>query len=129
MDDEKFVDESWKDAVANEKEKQVGEPLSSNEEVPASPENQEGEMPEINFIGYITSLAFQAMVFLGEVPNPMTDKIEKNLRQAKFIIDTLVLLRDKTNGNLTPQEADALNAYLYELQVKFVENAQKEGTV
>ncbi|OGX41720.1 MAG: hypothetical protein A3G91_03710 [Omnitrophica WOR_2 bacterium RIFCSPLOWO2_12_FULL_50_9] len=47
---------------------------------------------ELNFLNYVTSLAFQAMVFLGEIPNPMTNETEQNLQQAKFVIDTLVML-------------------------------------
>ena len=130
MEDEKFVDESWKEAVANEKEKEVQQSKASSE-VPQesssqSPDSSQAEMPEVNFIGYITSLAFQAMIFLGEIPNPMTDQIERNLNQAKFIIDTLLLLREKTTGNLSAQETDTLNAFIYELQMKYVEAAGKE---
>ena len=136
MPDEKDIDESWKDAVSNEKEilgstkegkkeepKGIVNPLG--QEIHAEKE-EDVEMPEVNFIGYITSLAFQAVIFLGEVPHPLTEKIERNLKQAKFLIDTLLLIRDKTKGNLTAQENDTLNAFLYELQMKFVEASQKE---
>ena len=44
---------------------------------------------------YIISLGYQAMVFMGEVENPASKLIEKNLPQAKFIIDILVMLREK----------------------------------
>ncbi|OGX38806.1 MAG: hypothetical protein A3G91_03705 [Omnitrophica WOR_2 bacterium RIFCSPLOWO2_12_FULL_50_9] len=80
-------------------------------------------------MNYVTSLAFQAMVFLGEIPNPMTNETEQNLQQAKFVIDTLVMLRGKTKGNLTKKESDMLNATAYELQMKYVELASKEGVV
>ncbi|OGX07334.1 MAG: hypothetical protein A2Y03_10985 [Omnitrophica WOR_2 bacterium GWF2_38_59] len=81
---------------------------------------------EINFINYITSLGFQAMIFLGEIPNPITGETENNIDQAKFLIDTLALLKDKTKGNLSRQEADLLNASVYELQMKYVEILQKD---
>jgi hypothetical protein len=51
--------------------------------------------------------------------------IEKNLAQAKFLIDTLVLLRDKTKNNVDVQETDAINGFIYELQMKLVGAAQK----
>ena len=88
MNDDKSVDESWKDNVENEKDKKEGD---------LSPEagNSGEKIPEVNFIGYITSLAFQSMVFLGEIPNPITNEPEKNLVQAKLLIDTLALLREK----------------------------------
>ena len=131
MDDDKNIDESWKDAVENEKDK-IGENRIKDTvgKEPAPGDEQaanEGGMPEVNFIGYITSLAFQTMVFLGEVPNPITNETEKNLAQAKFLIDTLVLLREKTKGNLTDQENDALSGFIYELQMRFVEILEKEG--
>ena len=84
---------------------------------------------EINFINYISSLAFQALIFLGELPNPLDDsKIEKNLPQAKFLIDTLVMIREKTKNNLSPEEENLISATVYELQMKFVELLKKENT-
>lgn len=81
---------------------------------------------EANFINYISGLAYQAMVFMGEIPNPVTNTNEKNLEQAKFVIETLILLQEKTKGNLTRKESDMLNTAAYELQMKFVEISQKE---
>jgi len=84
--------------------------------------NQETvEQPKVDFLTYITSLGFQAMVFLGEIESPVTKKKETNLLQAKLIIDTLAMLRDKTKGNLETQEDSMLNASVYELQMKYVE--------
>ncbi|OGX05433.1 MAG: hypothetical protein A2Z88_05800 [Omnitrophica WOR_2 bacterium GWA2_47_8] len=74
----------------------------------------------------MTSLIFQTMVFLGEIPNPMTNKEDVNLPQAKLIIDTLLLLREKTKGNLSKEEENILNGSLYELQLKFVEILNKK---
>ena len=82
--------------------------------------------PQLDFFNYIASLGFQAMIFLGEVPNPITNQTEKNLKQAKFLIDTLVLLREKTEGNLSKEEAELLNGSIYELQRRFVDVAQDE---
>jgi len=80
---------------------------------------------EINFMNYVTSLGYQAMIFLGEIPNPMTNELEKNLDQAKFLIDTLIMIKEKTKGNLNPQEDNMINATTYELEMKFVELKQK----
>ena len=94
-----------------------GQPLPS---VDASQEQNLGEEPQLDFFNYIGSLGFQAMIFLGEMPNPITKKEEKNLKQAKFLIDTLVLIREKTIGNLTKEEGELLNGSIYELQRRFV---------
>ena len=127
MPDDKYVDESWKDAVAGEKEKK-SEPLIGTEAAaPAQDEGSEAEYGELNFLNYLSSLVFQAMIFLGDMPNPITQQPEKNLRQAKFLIDTLALLREKTKGNLTKQEEDLLNGSLYELQMRYVDVFSQEG--
>ena len=89
-------------------------------------DSEQGIAEEFDFLTYITSLAFQAMVFLGEIANPASNKIEKNILQAKFIIDTLSMLRDKTKGNLSQQEENMLDTSIYELQTKYVDILKKE---
>jgi hypothetical protein len=106
-----------------------GQPLSSEAPLAGSPQEAEaGDEQELDFFNYVASLGFQAMIFLGEVPNPMTNQVEKNLKQAKFLIDTLILIREKTIGNLTKEEGELLNGSVHELQRRFVEIAQKEKT-
>lgn len=124
MDDSKHIDESWKDSVSKEKEDTASSGSHDCDEGCECGQDQ-GEM-EVNFLNYVMSLGYQAMIFLGEVPHPMTGKSEKNLRQAKFLIDTLQLLKDKTKGNLTSQEDQMLSSSLYELQMKYVEVNKKD---
>jgi hypothetical protein len=101
-----------------------GQPLASKpQEAPkeeVKSEEAKGE-PQLDFFNYIASLGFQTMIFLGEMPNPITNQVEKNLKQAKFLIDTLVILRDKTKGNLSKEEDDLLNGSIYELQLRYVD--------
>ena len=99
-----------------------GQPLSSGQDV-----EKPAAEPELDFFNYIASLGFQAMIFLGEMPNPITNQVEKNLKQAKFLIDTMVLIREKTIGNLTKEEGELLNGSVYELQRRFVEIAGRES--
>jgi hypothetical protein len=104
-----------------------GQPLSPSDSKPQEKIPTDPEEPALDFFNYIASLGFQAMIFLGEVPNPMTNQTEKNVKQAKFLIDTLVLLREKTSGNLSKEEAELLNGSIYELQLRYVEIAKQEG--
>ena len=101
-----------------------GQPLASKPE-PQEPEAKEDSRRQqegkLNFFNYIASLGFQTMIFLGEIPNPITNQVEKNLKQAKFLIDTLIILRDKTKGNLSKEEDDLLNGSIYELQLRYVD--------
>jgi len=98
-----------------------GQPLSSSPQAPAEDAAKTAEEPQLDFFNYIASLGFQTMIFLGEMPNPITNQVEKNLKQAKFLIDTLVILRDKTKGNLSKEEDDLLNGSIYELQLRYVD--------
>ncbi len=120
----------WGDKINDDKDKggilgPDGQPLESID--PQTPSKEEAaDEPQLDFFNYIASLGFQAMIFLGEVPNPMTNTQEKNLKQAKFLIDTLVVLRDKTSGNLNKEEAELLNGSIYELQLRYVEAMKKD---
>jgi hypothetical protein len=125
MEENKFVDESWKNSVEKEKVHIFGQ---ESEDEAASAEPQESE--ELNFSNYVASLGYQALIFMGEIPNPVSQQVEKNLGQSKFLIDTMLLLREKTKNNLTEQEDKLLNGAIYELQMKFIEVLQKEqGTI
>ncbi len=111
-EESKRIDESWKDAVEKEKKNQE----AGGKFIP--------EEPDFKF--FVTTLAIQASIFLGVLPNPVTNKKdEKNLPQAKFIIDTLDMLKEKTKGNLGGDETTLLENVLYELKMQYV--AEVEG--
>jgi hypothetical protein len=98
-----------------------GKPLASSPQPPEQGPKDSTPEPNLDFFNYIASLGFQTMIFLGEMPNPITNQLEKNLKQAKFLIDTLVILRDKTKGNLSKEEDELLNGSIYELQLRYVD--------
>ncbi|MDP2653866.1 MAG: DUF1844 domain-containing protein [Candidatus Omnitrophota bacterium] len=135
MTPDKNIDESWKESVSKDKEGPslyippgAMDDVSSPQELGGvSPDGQEdpGEY-EVNFLNYITSLALQTMIFLGEIANPVNGLTQKDLGQAKFLIDTLLLIREKTKGNLTAEEDNLLNGSIYELQMKFIEIYKKD---
>lgn len=105
MVDDKRIDEGWKEKVEKEKKES----------------QKEFKVPEVNFATFVSSLVIQAMIFLGEVENPTTKKIEKNLEQASFLIDTLGMLKEKTKGNLTMEEMKLLEDALYDLRMRYVQ--------
>ncbi|MCP4649891.1 MAG: DUF1844 domain-containing protein [PVC group bacterium] len=77
-------------------------------------------MPPVDFSLFISSLGMQALLSLGEIENPMTNKKEQDLIQAKYLIDTMEMIQGKTTGNLTDDEQKMLDQILYELRMKFV---------
>ena len=83
---------------------------------------------EPDFKFFVTTLALQAAIALGQIANPATNQKEENPAQAKFIIDTLNMLKEKTKGNLTKGEAAAIDDVLYELRMQYVSKDKKIDT-
>ncbi|MFA4983932.1 MAG: DUF1844 domain-containing protein [Candidatus Omnitrophota bacterium] len=108
---DKNIDETWKKTVEREKENL----------------NHKGGFatPEADFNFFVTTIALQASINLGAMENPATGKKEENLPQAKFIIDTLAVLKEKTKGNLTQEEGSLLENVLYELRMQYITKSQK----
>ncbi|SMC21780.1 protein of unknown function [Desulfacinum hydrothermale DSM 13146] len=79
--------------------------------------------PEVTFSTFVFSLSSSALVHLGEVPDPATNKVEKDLSLAKQIIDTLAMLEEKTRGNLERDEQQLLQTVLYDLRLRFVKQS------
>ena len=62
----------------------------------------------------------QALIALGEMPHPATNQPHPDPEQARYLIDLLGMLQEKTKGNLNPEEANLLENILYELRMKYV---------
>jgi hypothetical protein len=89
-------------------------------------------MPDsnINFASFILSLAATAAVHFGDRLEPgSTEKGPVDLQAAGQMIDILVLLEEKTRGNLTLEERQLLETLLYELRLRFVEAQDQEKRI
>jgi hypothetical protein len=67
-----------------------------------------------------------AMVSLGKLKNPATDKIERNLEQAKQSINILELIKEKTKNNLNESQQRTLEGLLTDLRLNFVDESNKD---
>ena len=67
-----------------------------------------------------------AMMAMGKIKNPVTDKIERNLEHAKIYIDSLDMLMAKTKGNLSEYEEKFLTETLKELKLNYVDEIDKD---
>lgn len=97
-------------------------------EAEAAPESapQQEEAPfQIDFATFIMSLSQSAFYQLGEIPDPLTGKTETNLPAVHQTIDMLIMLREKTKGNLTPEESKLMEQMIYELQMKYVAKSKQ----
>jgi hypothetical protein len=136
-----FVDEDWKARVQREREeaaRKAAEAEAAKAEAPAAgaeavsaplpplpqagaPDGtpEEDEPVEANFSTLVASIATQAMFALGMLPQPGEEQVYVNLDQAHFSLETLVMLREKTQGNLSPEESAYLEQALMELDRVF----------
>jgi len=81
---------------------------------------QEIPLPEINFVNFIFSLSTSALIQLGEIQDPLTQQQVKDLPLAKQTIDLIGMLKEKTKGNLTPDEEKLIETVLYDLRMRYV---------
>jgi hypothetical protein len=81
--------------------------------------------PELTFAAFLWSLSEQALAALGEIPDPMSGKVAHDLVLAQQMIDIIIMLRDKTRGNLDAHEQAMLKEILSGLQMKYVELARQ----
>ena len=82
-------------------------------------------LPEINFASFVLSLSSSALLHFGQIPDPITNKTERNLPLAKQTIDILGILHEKTKGNLTKDEEQLMDHLLHDLRIKYVEESKK----
>ncbi len=82
-------------------------------------------LPEIDFPAFILSLSSSALLHLGLIENPVSRKSERNLPLAKQTIDIIAMLRDKTKGNLSPEESGLVDDLITDLRLKYVNEIRK----
>jgi hypothetical protein len=119
-----IVDSDWKEQVAREKDQAAqvasGEGEKSEESTSTSSEESTPPPPPASFEILVSMLFTQAMSMLGQIPDPDTGQPSVNKPYAKHHIDTLEMLVEKTNGNLTESESSMLSEALHALRMTYV---------
>ena len=82
---------------------------------------------ERSLAGLFVMLASSAAMAMGEAPDPMTGQIQRDLDQAADLIDLLILLREKTEGNRSAEETQILDEILYDLQLRYVSATKRSA--
>ena len=80
-------------------------------------------IPPFDFSSLVLPFYTQAVIKLGMVKDPMTNKEEENLELSKRLIDLIQLLKERTKGNLKPEEEKFLAACLQQLRIAYMEKA------
>ncbi|MBL8878274.1 MAG: DUF1844 domain-containing protein [Phycisphaerales bacterium] len=106
-----IVDDDWKAEARREKERLVEE--TSHHE----------QLPQAGFIELLNLVVMQALGALGMLMAPGGKRIPAQPELAKYFIDLLQVIDDKTKGNLTADEKKLLDQALYDLRMRYVEIA------
>lgn len=138
----KKVDEDWKKRAQMEREADMAKaagakpaaaptsPAAAAEPgapgAPAAPPSN-GNAVNPLFPGLIESLAQQALMYMGGMRDPMTGQVVQDLHQAQTMIDMLLMIEEKTKGNLAVEEAEMLKQVLDELRTQFVRVAKPKA--
>jgi hypothetical protein len=97
------------------------EKARAQDEPAESGQGQErGPLPPVEFSGLILSLSHAAMMHLGQIPDPNTGQANMDRDLARHTIDTIGMLKEKTEGNLTPEEQRLIDHALTELRLAYV---------
>ena len=109
--------EAFETAAAEEEEihtTPTAEEASEDEDIP-------GAEDPASFVNFLSTLATNAAAALGAMPHPVTGQRTLDLDTGKYWLDVLGMLRDKTKGNLHPQEARLLEGLLGYLRMQYVQ--------
>ncbi len=123
------VDSDWKSQAQAEKEKLAAAERAKAEARGAKPgaadaaEGQPGRGEKIDFQALMGTLATQALMYMGAFPDE-SGRAMVSLEHARFHIDLLAVLEEKTRGNLTAAEADELKGVAHELRMRYVDISQ-----
>jgi len=111
----KTVDEDWKAEARREQEKLEKKLEDKRAERP--------EMPAPDFIHFVSGIAAQTLMQMGEIENPFAGEKRVDLESARYSIEVIAMIEEKTKGNLTPDEERYLKAALHDLRMRYVEAA------
>jgi hypothetical protein len=95
---------------------------STRDQAPTDPRTA-ASVEGVDFGSLLVLLGTQASLYLGDIPNPVNQKREKDIPAAKHFIDLLSLLQVKTKGNLTGEEERLLQQLLFDLRLRYVREA------
>jgi hypothetical protein len=116
-----------RDAPESESETgQTGQQIDQQKDAARPQASAEEPLPAINFSTFIISLSTQALMHLGEIADPQSGKVNKDIPVAKQLIDIIGMLKDKTKGNLDAGEDRMTEDILYDLRMKYVEAVKKK---
>lgn len=103
-------------------------PAAAGEDLSPAPDGKTEQAPggsyadlPRGFAPFVESQYLEALIFLGEVPHPQTGETIEDPEFARYKIDLLTMIQEKTEGNLTDEESRLIEDVLYQLRMLFVQ--------
>jgi hypothetical protein len=122
-DDKKIIiDEDWKQQAQREKEILAAQEKAEKEKAPRD-KSRRGPLPKGDFAALISMLVTQALFALGLIQVEGQKDKEPDLELAKYNIDMLETIEEKTKGNLTEEEKKVLEDTLSQVRMAYVKLA------
>jgi hypothetical protein len=110
------------------KEEKTKEEKKTNEKKKTEEEKKINEtevlLPPLDFSSIILPFYTQAVIKLGLAEDPLSKKEEENLELAKRLIDLLDLIKERTEGNLKPEEEKFLIGCIHQLKMAYMDKAK-----
>jgi len=121
VEDRRYLHKSEEEKAKIREEEAAGQAgAAAPEEPEPPPSSQDLPQPEITFTSFLISLSSSAFIHLGDIPDPATGEVKKDLPLAKQTIDLLGLLREKTSNNLLEEEEKLFDYLLYDLRMRYL---------
>ena len=89
----------------------------------ATPQASVADLPR-DFSAFVQGMYLEAMLYMGAIPDPRSGETVEDTEMAKYKIDLLGMLQEKTDGNLTPEEKQQLEEVLYQLRMIYLQKTQ-----
>ncbi len=118
-----IIDEDWKKEA--QKEKEILAAQEKTEKKAKEQDKHAGPLPRGNFAALISMLTTQALFALGLLQIKGQEEKEPDLALAKYNVDMLETLQEKTKGNLTKDEKKVLENTLNEVRMAYVKVAEQ----
>lgn len=118
-----LIDSDWKSQAQAEKER-LAEAEAKAQGAKGAGAPGPGELPPADFSSLVGMLATQALMYLGGMADRKSGQLVFDPEMARFYIDLLAVVEEKTKGNVTEQESSDLAGALQELRMRFVELAR-----
>lgn len=118
------IDSDWKSQAQAEKEKlsqQFDQAQQEEAGEAGAAGGQSGEMPPADFKTLVSTMATQALLYMGAIPDPQTQQRIAHPDLARHHIDMLGVIEEKTRGNLDEEEEKMVTQVLNELRQHFTQ--------